>query len=394
MRLFSKKAVKVGFLTEQSSIWTGGINYFRNLFIAVSMLENPKIIPYVVKTHEEQAEFLMNYAKPLDLKLKRNLKYQVIRFFTKIFKLNFNKEEYVLKTQGISIISHSNKVYGKLPLITWIPDFQHVFLPEMFDDEEIYIRGNSYDLLAKNSNIVILSSEDAKEDFQRFYPEYADKARVLHFVAILNSEIYEKTDAIKSEIIEKFKLPKRYFYVPNQFWKHKNHKVVLEAVSILKTEGIDVNLIFSGNTKDYRHPELFKQLKSYIAFNDLENNVKILGFIELIEVYYLMRNCISIINPSLFEGWSTTVEEAKSIGKNIILSNLPVHVEQNPCEAIYFNPKNAKQLAEILKEKWLSNKVGPDLELEQKAKEDLKVRILEFGQSYQKIIVNEVYKKK
>ncbi len=36
----------------------------------------------------------------------------------------------------------------------------------------------------------------------------------------------------------------------------------------------------------------------------------------------------ALINPSQFEGWSTTVEEAKSLGVKMLLSDLEVHKEQ------------------------------------------------------------------
>ena len=98
-----------------------------------------------------------------------------------------------------------------------------------------------------------------------------------------------------------------------------------------------------------------------------------------------MRNCISIINPSLFEGWSSTVEEAKSLGKNTILSDLNVHREQNPSGAIYFDPHNPEDLAEILKEKWLNCKSEPDYELEKIAEQKMQERIIQFGEAYQKI---------
>lgn len=45
-----------------------------------------------------------------------------------------------------------------------------------------------------------------------------------------------------------------------------------------------------------------------------------LGLVPRSDVIALMRYSISLINPSFFEGWSTTVEEAKSMGKQIILS--------------------------------------------------------------------------
>jgi len=105
---------------------------------------------------------------------------------------------------------------------------------------------------------------------------------------------------------------------------------------------------------------------------------------------YFYRNAVSVINPSLFEGWSSTVEEVKSIGKNIILSNLEVHREQYPPGGVFFNPHDHNELSEILESKWKNSEGGPDYDLEKKAKIILKRRIKRFGENYQKI-VHEVY---
>ena len=66
---------------------------------------------------------------------------------------------------------------------------------------------------------------------------------------------------------------------------------------------------------DYRNKDHVDELKNYISTCGLENNIRLLGFIDYNDLFYFMRHCVSIINPSLFEGWSTTVEEAKSLGK-------------------------------------------------------------------------------
>ena len=58
-----------------------------------------------------------------------------------------------------------------------------------------------------------------------------------------------------------------------------------------------------------------------------------------------MRKSIAIIQPSLFEGWSTIVEESRSIGKNIILSDLGVHKEQNFSRSIFFQRNSYEDLA-------------------------------------------------
>lgn len=35
----------------------------------------------------------------------------------------------------------------------------------------------------------------------------------------------------------------------------------------------------------------------------------------------LLRESVALLNPSLFEGWSTTVEEGKSPGKHVLMSD-------------------------------------------------------------------------
>ena len=55
-----------------------------------------------------------------------------------------------------------------------------------------------------------------------------------------------------------------------------------------------------------------------------------------------------MLNPSLFEGWSTTVEEARAMGTPMVLSDLEVHREQMDDAAIYFERNSALSLANAL----------------------------------------------
>lgn len=380
-----KNKIKIAFLFRATENWLGGVNYYKNLLQALSLVDKPILEPYILDVNREKFEEIIKDGKVQIL--KKDIKYYFLKFFQSLLKKDYDKTNALVSCNDIDVISHSYCEGANVPNIFWIPDFQHVYLPEMFSDEEIDFRNKEFFKMAKNSDLVILSSEDALNDFKKFVPQYAHKGKVLNFVAIPNKNIYEETDKIKFETIKKYNLFNKYFYVPNQFWKHKNHKVVLEAISILKKQGLNINVVFTGNTCDIRNPKYFEEIMSYIVKENIQDNVKILGIVDLLEVHYLMRNCVSIINPSLFEGWSSTVEEAKSIGKNIILSNLDVHKEQNPQEAVYFNPNDSKELAMILKQNWETKCGGPDYELEEQAKELLPKRILEFGQQYQKIIL-------
>jgi glycosyltransferase involved in cell wall biosynthesis len=165
----------------------------------------------------------------------------------------------------------------------------------------------------------------------------------LHFVS--QPGVYNNTLKFE-QIISKYKIDENYFFLPNQLWKHKNHMVVFKALTLLKKNGISVCVVCTGQIDDYRNNEYSHKIKQYIQENEL--NVKLLGIIDYQDVVELMRNSIAVINPSYFEGWSSTVEECKSLGKNMILSDINVHKEQAPDNSYYFNPDDENELYKII----------------------------------------------
>ena len=65
-----------------------------------------------------------------------------------------------------------------------------------------------------------------------------------------------------------------------------------------------------------------------------------------------MYHSVALIHPSKFEGRSSPVEQAKSMGKKIILSNINIHREQNPQRGTYFDPNNSLKLSSIMVKMW------------------------------------------
>jgi len=66
------------------------------------------------------------------------------------------------------------------------------------------------------------------------------------------------------------------------------------------------------------------------------------------DILALNARADALVNPSRFEGWSTTVEEAKALGTPLVLSNLPVHREQVAERALYFDPDDPEDCARAL----------------------------------------------
>ncbi len=81
----------------------------------------------------------------------------------------------------------------------------------------------------------------------------------------------------------------------------------------------------------------------------MTENIRLLGMIDRNEQLSLMKDSRAVIQPSLFEGWSTSIEEAKSLDKFMILSDLPLHKEQVTRNALFFLRNDAAELADRIR---------------------------------------------
>lgn len=364
--------IRVGFIGAVSKEWMGGVNYFRNLLFALNAVDDQKLDIYFFvgkKADNEIKNMFKPYANVIEDSVfdRKSLKWYFMKIEQKFFRTNFLLSNF-LKSYGIEVLSHASitNLMG-IKTINWIPDFQHIHLPHMFSQKELDIRNKSFIDLIKQSNIVLLSSYDALKDFKNFAPSYENKARILQFVSQPDKRYFELNDDDKVKLLKKYEIPTKFFYIPNQFWKHKNHMLVFEAIKQLVQEGSDICLVCTGYLQDYRNLDYIEAIQRFIVENNLEKNIKLLGLVDYEDVFGLVKFSQVVINPSLFEGWSSTVEECKSVGKNMILSDLEVHKEQYS-DATFFDRKSV----ETLKNKLQNYKCLPHddrfLDLEERTK--------------------------
>ncbi|QPH98700.1 glycosyltransferase family 4 protein [Campylobacter concisus] len=352
--------IKVGFIGSVSKEWMGGLNYFKNLLFAINSVEKKELEVFVFvgkKIDIETKRMFQEYATVIEDSVfdRKSIKWFLSKIEQKIFKTNILLEN-ILKKHNIQILSHAATTNLKnVKTINWIPDFQHIHLPQMFSEKEIQNRNNNFLKLIRDSDLIVLSSFDALKDMKKFAPNYKDKARVLQFVSQPNSRYFELDEHDKSLLLQRYEIKDDFFYIPNQFWKHKNHMMIFEAISELKKDGIEINIVCTGYLGDYRDKTYIDDAREFIKSNNLEDNIKLLGLVDYEDVFVLIKFSKAVINPSLFEGWSSTVEECKSVGKNMILSNLDVHKEQYP-NAVFFKRDSIESLKEVLKFYKIENK--------------------------------------
>lgn len=240
--------------------------------------------------------------------------------------------------------------------IGYIPDLQHKYYPEFFTQEEIEGRDNDFINLLNASEKIIVNAKSVKNDIIKFYgTEFnQEKCKIynLPYAPLLKNK-YEMGDFDK--IKKKFNLPKKYFIISNQMWKHKDHITAFKALKelIYRNEKFkDINIVCTGSTYDYRFPDLFEQLGKEIRQMGVEGNVYFLGYIAKSEQLSIMRNSIGVIQPTLFEGGpgGGSVYEAVSMGIPAIVSDIDVNKEIEEENIVFFKTKSVEDLAEKMKE--------------------------------------------
>ncbi len=383
--------IRIAFLINfKAKSWIGGYNFIINLIDSLRFLNSKKIQPVLIVGKKFNTKNLKN--NNLEI-IKTNLFNENLpkRIFNKFLIFLFGKSyiyEKFFKKKRIDVFSHSQIPLGKksnIKSFPWITDFQYLHYPENFSLKNRILKSINVKFLGIHSNQIILSSKNAKKDLKKISLNAHNKSTVNSFVFNL---ISQKKIININALMKKYKLSEKFFYLPNQYFVHKNHIVVLKALNhILKTKKFKkFEIVSTGHNVDHRDLGHFKKIKNYIYKNNLKKNYIYLGVIPYNDMMSLMYHSIAVLNPSKFEGWSSSVEQAKSMGKKVILSNIQVHKEQNPERAKYFNANNSLELSKILIKEWLVFNKNLEKRKTKASYLKLKKRLSIFANNYIKII--------
>lgn len=129
--------------------------------------------------------------------------------------------------------------------------------------------------------------------------------------------------------------------------KQKGFDYAVDAAYILKKRGYNFIWYIIGEG------ELKEQLQKMIIEKDVKDYVKLLGIRE--NPYPYIKNCDVVVQPSRFEGKSVVLDEAKIIGKPIVVTNYSTVGDQieNGKEGMIV-PMNAEGVADGI-QKMLEN---------------------------------------
>ena len=348
---------QIGLFYSYNENWIGGTYYIENVVRALNRLpdtEKPHLILYSkfpVKCEDFIKRSGYPYIQSFDLNLPHTYWARLKRKLADRFAWRFLDDRPVINELDYCFPNKGGFWFNKLDsqkVIYWIPDFQELKLEGYFSKEVADMRTAKNAAISSTANKVVFSSKAALSDYLRFFPNQTTHNYVIPFAVHKIQEEFK--DAEVCETLEKYALTKPFFMIPNQLWKHKNHQVVMEAVALMQQEGTKVLVINSGKEEDYRFPGHAENLKSRAKALGVTDSFRFLGFIPKRDLEILIAEAAVIIQPSLFEGWNTGIEEAKAQNKFILASDIEVHQEQlaNYPNTAFFKVDDPKDLSALL----------------------------------------------
>ncbi len=319
-------------------VWIGGTQYLENLVRSVN-LADPSVACTLVFGNAEAAQgFDATRFEKVTVVCDATL--PDWGFLAKAWWHTLGKGRLVANL-GADATFNLGRVGGARSVF-WYADFQDERMPDMFSEHERKARGAYLAANGAVADVVILSSEAAKKDCSELHPELVSRVRVLPFATLLPENVPADPDAALSPYgLERG----RFFLLPNQWWKHKGHMIALEA---FEKAGGPFPLVITGSPVERRFPGYPSEILQRIGRSKLRDRILVLGLVPRAVLLQLIRHARAVLQPSLFEGWSTVLEDARALGGRVIATDLPVHREQAVPGALYYPPHDPGALAALL----------------------------------------------
>ena len=230
-----------------------------------------------------------------------------------------------------------------IPTVCTLYDLQYKTYPSFFTVEDVAHRDRVFiDACCKATLIAAISdySRDSIISYSKFDPE-----RICTIQIRIAQRIASDVKSNKAILAQLNLIRQRYLIYPANFWKHKNHEMLLTAFGMARQMGLaaDIKLVCTG-APGPRQLWLKKAAESM----RLSDCIIFPGFLPEAELGTLLTNSVAMVFPSLYEGFGMPVIEAMAVGVPVACSNTASLPEVASNAAIQFDPRIPSQIAEAI----------------------------------------------
>jgi glycosyltransferase involved in cell wall biosynthesis len=227
-----------------------------------------------------------------------------------------------------------------IPTVSVIYDLQYRIYPDFFASEDVAHRARNFNEAVSRSTALAAISDYSREAAIVEGKLDPDRIRTIH-LRIPRDRL--ATSSRDQTIFGRLELKvRKYLIYPANFWKHKNHEMLLTAFGLARRSGLaeDIHLVCPGSPGERR--EWLMQAASRLG---LQHRVLFPGFVTNSELLALLTGSSGVIFPSLCEGFGLPLIEAIAVRVPVACSNVTSLPEVAGDAAILFDPRVPEQIA-------------------------------------------------
>lgn len=187
---------------------------------------------------------------------------------------------------------------------------------------------------------VICASESMKGLLMRHYG--LDPSRLLAMPFAPSPFLHVQGGPADDDVLRKYGLTAGYYYYPAQFWPHKNHVRIVQALERLGDQQPRRLAVFSG--KDHGNLDHIRKTAERLGVAD---RIRVLGFVPPEDVRGLYKGCFALVMPTYFGPTNIPPLEAWSLDRPVVYSS---HLHEQVADAaLLVDPDSAEELAAALR---------------------------------------------
>lgn len=254
-----------------------------------------------------------------------------------------------------------------LPFVMPIHDLQHRLLPqfpEVRAEGEWERREYLFRNAVRQATLLLVDSLTGEEDVLRCYSPIGvtrERLRVLPFLPACrpDARVAEQRFAALRAALQ---LPERYLFYPAQFWPHKNHRRLIEALGMLaERHGLRIPLMLTGSHHGALRDAAFHDVMARARELGVADQVRHLGYVCDDDVTALYSHAAALVMPTFFGPTNIPVLEAWACDCPVVTSAIRGISEQCGDAALLVDPRSAAAIADGILRVWSDDGLGRTL---------------------------------
>lgn len=242
-----------------------------------------------------------------------------------------------------------------VPYVVAVHDIQHRLhpeFPEVSADGEWDRREERLRPMIAGATVVLVDSEVGREDLLEAYGDTGidpDAVRPLPFLPAHYLLDADTSSAARERVRQEFGLPERFLFYPAQFWPHKNHRRIVDALSLLAAEGLRVPIVFAGTHSGEIRERTFAEVLAVAEEAGVADLVHTPGYVPDDAMAVLYTGAIALVMPTYFGPTNIPVLEAFQLGCPVITSDITGVREQAGSAALLVDPESSESIAAAIR---------------------------------------------